>query len=90
MLYSTVNIKAAPDMESWEVYFQDVPHDREENQEALNGWGFYHYERTKSREEAFNTLRNYMIKCHREKIEQLTKSMKMLENLTMEKNYENN
>lgn len=81
MYYSTVRIRPSIDADTWEVFFSDMPYDREPGGEHISGLGFYHYNRRKGKQKAFDTLKADMIKRHKDEIQKLEKSLKKLEML---------
>lgn len=81
MKYNTVEIRPNVKRTNWEYSFRTNPGERVPNRESLNDMGFFHFEETRDREEAFNMLKNSMIRRHEEEIFKLQKSLDKLKKL---------
>lgn len=79
MYYSTVEIRPSINKLDWEVFYYDMPYDREAGQGSMSGLGFYHYPRKMGQQAAFDALKVYMIQRHKDEIAKLQKSLELLE-----------
>lgn len=69
----------------WRVSSSVLPGERKYGCESLNGMGHYYYHlNEKTRKEAFDILRNHMIKKHMERIKELHESMSKLMEIEFE------
>ena len=85
MKYNTVEIRPNIGRTNWEYYFRTNPGERVAKRESLNEMGFFHFEETRDKEEAFNMLKNVMIRRHEEEIFKLQKSLDKLKKLKYKK-----
>ena len=88
MKYNIMEIKS--DGKKWKIDFSTLPEERVENSEKISASGYYYYEHTKTKEEAFRKLQRKMVLAHEEKIMELQESLRKLRILTLTgENYEN-
>ncbi len=83
MLYDTVEIRLTSNGE-WEVLYRELPYDRKEGEQQLNGvFGFYHYPRKWGKKKAFEALRNQMINERLKAIAELQSQIDKLRALSL-------
>lgn len=69
----------------WRASFCTLPNERKYGCESLSGMGHYYYHlHEKTRREAFDILRNHMVKMHTERIKELNESAAKLMELEFE------
>ena len=81
MYASTVEIKPSRRKgRAWEVSFSELEGERED-QESISGLGFYHYNRERGEQAAFEILKQHLVERHEAEIDRLKKSLISLKNL---------
>jgi len=82
MKFSTIEIFPTKWVHGWQVRFSDLDGDRE-GKTYPQSMGFYHYPTSLGREHAFDSLKQKLIKEHKDAIERMTESLLRLERLQM-------
>jgi hypothetical protein len=82
MKYSLVQIKTKWNGKGWEKpIFSTDDADRVRSKSVPCGLGFYHYPAYFTKKRAWNKLKKYMIKRHKDEIARLEKSLNKLEKI---------
>ena len=84
MKYSTVDIRPNYSGTEWSVSFKDLPYDRVKTDAQPHSAGFYHYPTRMGKRKAFDALKEKLMHEHRIKIQDLQRSLELLEALRYE------
>jgi hypothetical protein len=81
MKYNVITID--PRNNKWVTSYNKVSFDRIKKKQKPNPLGFYYFPEEMPVEQAFQELKNVMIKDHKKRIDKLTKSLDELEKLEL-------
>lgn len=73
------------DEHTWSVSIYSIDGEREEGNNTPHPMGYYYFPETETNKQAFEKLKQVMIKSHQERIECLQKSICQLEKLSYER-----